>query len=220
MLFPPLCFFCRKEGRWLCEGCASTAPLHGNRTCPSCTLPSLNGFFCVHCGRDSSLTQVVSVFIYDERAKRLVHSIKYGRVTAGLDVFTPFIVNAWKVHGLMLDMPVIIPIPLHPVRLRERGFNQAEIIARVLADFLQSTVCCDGLSRKRNTVPQSSLSKEERASNVKDVFECQRGEMISGADILLIDDVTTTGSTLQDAARALKGGGARSVSALTLAHGA
>jgi ComF family protein len=117
--------------------------------------------------------------------------------------------------GLRVD--VIVPIPLHRARKRERGYNQSDLLACELAAYLERPVLGDVLVRRRATAPQVGLSAAEREENVQGAFECVGGEA-AGKRVLLVDDVYTTGSTLAAASAALRDGGARSVWAYTLAR--
>jgi ComF family protein len=121
----------------------------------------------------------------------------------------------WQETKLSADL--VIPVPLHPSRQRERGFNQAGLLASVLAERAGLPLNDVQLSRTRATPPQVGLGAEERKANVQDAFTW-RGSGLEGLRILLIDDVCTTGATLEACAVALAAGGAKSVWALTLAR--
>lgn len=111
-----------------------------------------------------------------------------------------------------------MPVPLHPKKLRERGYNQSGLLAKQLGLFLGLPVIENSLKRKRNTPPQTKIiSRDERWRNVSDAFVCNGGD-VKGRNVLLIDDVCTTGATLDACAQALKSAGAISVWGLTLAR--
>jgi ComF family protein len=111
---------------------------------------------------------------------------------------------------------MIVPVPLHPRRLRQRGFNQAGLLARELGRRLRRTTRFDVLTRKQWTEPQTRLNREERLNNVKNAFQVISPGAIKGVRILLVDDVYTTGTTLSECARELKRSGAAEVTALTV----
>jgi ComF family protein len=125
---------------------------------------------------------------------------------------------AWdRLRPVSLEIDAIVPVPLHARRLRERGFNQSALLARELGRHLGRPVVEDVLVRTKVTVPQVGLNAEQRHSNVSDAFRCQ-SRHLAGQQVLLVDDVCTTGATLEAACVALRQGGAASVWAYTLAH--
>jgi ComF family protein len=116
------------------------------------------------------------------------------------------------------DYDVIVPVPLHWRRLYWRGFNQAALLARALAHRMALPVDTGSLSRIRSTSPQTAQSSDERRRNVKDAFVVRRSSRMAGKRVLLVDDVITTGATVNECARVLKGAGARAVDVLALAR--
>jgi ComF family protein len=125
----------------------------------------------------------------------------------------------WMQHPLPADAPVdvIVPVPLHADRLRERGYNQAALLAREMGGRLGIAVDEKALLRRRPTAPQAKLDAKQRKDNVRDAFHCS-SDALADKRVLLIDDVCTTGATLDACAIALYESGARSVQALTLAR--
>jgi ComF family protein len=113
---------------------------------------------------------------------------------------------------------LVVPVPLHPARKRERGFNQAEVLARELSRF-RGLSLGKALDRIRYTTTQTQFDRTERMENLKDAFRLRHGCNVQGLRMLLVDDVLTTGSTLSECASVLKQGGARSVYAVTVARG-
>jgi ComF family protein len=116
------------------------------------------------------------------------------------------------------EFDFLVPVPLHPKRRRERGYNQAELLARALSGRIAVSFCSDAIERIRPTLPQVGLSESQRQENVSKAFRCRDSQRISKKSILLIDDVMTTGATAASAARCLLDGGALRVSLLTLAR--
>jgi ComF family protein len=125
-------------------------------------------------------------------------------------------VDYWRRVPLPVD--VIVPVPLHRSRLRERGYNQATLLAQALGAQVGLRVCEDWLVRTRATAPQVGLDASARKMNVIDAFQCRNGDAVAGQRVLLVDDVCTTGATLESCSLALHRAGARSVWALTLAR--
>lgn len=118
------------------------------------------------------------------------------------------------------DGPLLIPVPLHPRRLNWRGFNQSELLAKDIADTFQMEMALDVIERTGNAVPQADIKeREERLKNLNGIFGVKNGIRIAGREILLIDDVCTTGATLNECAKVLKASGASKVVALVVARG-
>jgi ComF family protein len=117
-----------------------------------------------------------------------------------------------------LFFEAIVPVPLHPTRLRERGFNQALLLGRILGKIHDKRVLVTPLKRIRNTLPQVQLDHGERAKNVREAFAVMDPKKIKDRHLLLVDDVFTTGATVNECAKVLKKSGAKTVSVLTLAR--
>jgi len=148
----------------------------------------------------------------------MIHLFKYGGKTGLRFFFEEMIgrfVREYKVPISGFDL--IVPIPLSSTRMRERGFNQSELIARLLAQRFEIPLCTKGLIRTRNTPNQARLSQKERWTNLHGAFKINHSHITTYSNILLVDDLLTTGATLSEAARLIKESGARNVSALTLA---
>lgn len=167
-----------------------------------------------------------ALLLYHEQsaAAQLIHELKYNFIEEALHPFESFF-DSWKqsvsasLHrtrpGSMESCEIIIPVPLHRRRFAERGFNQAELIARMVGKKLNLQIS-NSLQRTRFTRPQVGLSHEEREQNVKSAFALNG--VLLAKNILLVDDVYTTGSTMQECARILKQAGAQSVVGFTLAR--
>jgi len=147
--------------------------------------------------------------------REAVHRLKYSGRTTLAEPLGDLMAVYWMQHPMPTD--VIVPVPLHAARLRERGYNQATLLAREMARRVGLMVNEQMLVRQRATAPQVELNAMQRKENVHDAFCCS-GDSLDGKQVLLIDDVCTTGATLEACAVALYAGGARSVRALTLAH--
>ena len=151
--------------------------------------------------------------------RELVHRFKYGGETwlAGL-------LGEFLRHGLrdarLADkgFDAVVPVPLHPLRRREREFNQAEVLARDLARG-EGWVFCDALQRIRYTVTQTHFDRRRRMKNLREAFRVRRNAAVEGKRLLLVDDVLTTGSTLDECARMLLRAGAEAIDALTVTRG-
>ena len=177
--------------------------------------PSASGL-CARCRSTPFQVERIRSAVYSEGALReAIHAFKYDGVTALAAPLASLMVEYWSKQPTSVD--VVVPVPLHERRLRRRGFNQAALLARELAKQVQLPLDEGSLVRHRSTAAQVDLDADERRENVRDAFRCI-GDSVAGKDVLLIDDVCTTGSTLEACATALREGGAKSVQALTLAR--
>lgn len=213
------CLLCGSDSgdEILCTACIADLPSMPAMTCPCCAEQTSYGERCGACLKDAPhFDRVTAGFAYDFPVDRTIHALKYGHqlpVAAWLGRWL-----ATQLHGNEYDL--IIPLPLHGGRLRERGFNQSMEIARSIGKQLALPVQHESLQRIRATQPQADLPYKERHHNVRGAFECRHDH--GGQRILLVDDVMTTGATLNECARVLKIHGATSVgvavAARTLKH--
>lgn len=158
-----------------------------------------------------------AIFRYDEGSAKLVHAFKYGGKTVGRATFCALANEAGPLAELS-PPELIIPVPLHAKRLKSRGFNQALVLARILFPGPRPRIAPQLLVRTRWTEPQTTLSGRERRQNLDGAFAVRQAERICGRQVLLVDDVFTTGTTLNECAKVLKAHGAARVEALTLAR--
>lgn len=228
ILFPIFCADCGKEGEWWCPACRRKSKTVLIAKCPVCLRNSIrqlaDGATCVVCRTVSALDGVVAFLPYFEKqpAAILIQKFKYQYAEDIIDVWKK-IVAPIKFFWLENQKSVaIIPVPLHPRRERERGFNQADLIAKIFyekmaTDFPSIEFKINrGLIRQRFTRQQAKLTKEERLENTKDAFVWQGKECPK--TIILIDDVFTSGATLQECAKTLKSAGAKIVWGVTLSR--
>lgn len=193
----------------------------GAPQCIVCGSRSLDGVTCDGCREKTELRRVWAPFSYkDEVIRNALHIYKYGRAQELAEPLGVFLISALKrSFPLRMKNTVIIPIPLHWRRKRERGFNQSELLAKRVGAAFQIPVSVDSLIRTRNTPPQIKMEDDEqRKANITNAFSVKNPETIQDKTVLLIDDVATSGSTLEEAARILRESGARTVWAATVAH--
>lgn len=153
--------------------------------------------------------------------QNLIYKLKYGGKDELGNELSFFLMKAWERYPEIHDSDAAVPVPMHGSSLRERGYNQAEVLAFCFARNLgpaRGLPFSKALARTRRTTSQTRLHSADRAKNVESAFAVKDPALVKGKTILLIDDVCTTGSTLQECAKALKKGGAKKVSALTLAR--
>lgn len=158
-----------------------------------------------------------SCVLYEGTAKELIHQFKYSGKEYLAESLVPFLLKRWLQDPEMKTADFFASVPSHPARLRDRGYNQSEVLAREFAKTAGRPYL-SALKRSRNTVSQTELGKEERAKNVEAAFQVRNPSSIQGKRALLVDDVCTTGATLSECARTLRQAGAAEVFALTLAR--
>lgn len=212
LLFPPVCVGCRRVGRWICPRCWPRVRWIAERSCLRCKAPSSDAI-CLGCaGASSSCQSVVAVAVFEGVGREAVHALKYQGRHAIAGMMGKLMAQA--AAGLEFDL--IVPVPLHRTRMRERGYDQAALLARTVAQRLQRTYQREALERIRPTLQQTTLKAEARRANVAGAFQSTR--QLEGDAILLVDDVSTTGATLDAAATALKAAGAGRVVGLVFAQ--
>jgi len=214
-LLPQDCFLCAAPAgnSLLCPSCIASLPRLTPERCPVCALPTPGAAVCGACLKQAPhFDATQAVFRYEFPVDRLVQSLKYAHRLAGAD----FLGRALAQSPVPFRPDLILPVPLAPARLAERGFNQALEIARPLARLLGVPLEIDRIHRRRDTAPQASLPWKERKQNIHHAFECELD--LAGKTVLAVDDVMTTGATLEELARMLKAHGAVRVETLVLAR--
>jgi ComF family protein len=215
------CLLCGRGsgGQILCRACADDLPRLPASRCRRCALPIPSapaGECCGRCLRHPPhYDRTLAVFSYGFPMDRLIQSFKYGHRLA-LAAFLGGELAAQIVQVVDAPVDLVVPLPLHPSRLRERGFNQALELARPVARSLGRPLDVRVCRRIRPTPAQAGLPWKERKKNMRAAFDCTRG--ISGQRILLVDDVMTTGASLDECARTLKKHGAAEVTLLVAAR--
>lgn len=195
-----------------CAGCALDLPPLGE-ACPRCAGPGPGGAVCGRCLADPpSFDATVALWRYGFPVDRLVLALKYGGRLPLARAFGAAL--AARVAGRQVD--AVVPMPLAPPRLRERGFNQAMEIARALARETGATVASDRVVRVRDTPPQADLPRDARVANVRGAFACAGA--VAGESLALLDDVMTTGASLEELAATLKRAGAARVECWVVAR--
>lgn len=208
MLFGDACFLCRGAARGvLCTACEEELPRLPTELCPRCALPSPGGAACGRClAEQPAYDATVAVLSYDFPADALIHALKFRGELALAPFFGGILAEQLARRPGMEGADLVVPVPLAPRRLRERGYNQAMEIARHLGRGAPELALCE---RSRDTAPQMELPYAERQRNVRGSFRCTRG--LVGARVAVVDDVMTTGATLDEMARTLKRAGATRV---------
>lgn len=216
LLFPPRCVGCGRVGVQLCDSCRAELKPVLPPVCPLCGRPTARPQLCSRCRQSPlQIDGVRSALYFDGALRAAIHALKYRRAQDLAGPLGEILGIYWRDHPIPAD--VIVPVPLHPARERARGYNQSALLARGLSEAAELPVRKDLLARVRATAPQVELGAEARRENVRHAFHCAT-EAAAGLRVLLVDDVCTTGATLEACSQALRAGGASSVWALTLAR--
>jgi ComF family protein len=213
---PQCCVLCAaaSANAILCDACRGDMPTIGE-ACPRCALPSPRSAVCGAClSTPPAFDSAFAAWRYAFPADRLLQALKYGGRLALAEPLAQALACGIRTHGLVVP-DRIVAMPLSKRRQRERGFNHAHEIARCVATYLDTPLGHD-LRRTRDAPPQAGLSKRERVANVRGAFEAGTG--VTGCAIAIVDDVMTTGATIEAAARALKKAGAARVDAWVVAR--
>jgi ComF family protein len=217
LLYPPRCALCGRLGVLLCDGCATLLPRAAGRRCEVCWLPLAAGAACRACAEhEYAFAGLRSAYRYEGDVRRLVHAFKFGGQSALAPLLARPLIEVWGEQRLGAD--VSVPVPLTGRRRRGRGFNQSALLAREIGRAAGLPVS-EALARRRFPVPQArSRTAAERWRNVQGAFAVTDAEAFAGRRVLLVDDLATTGATLDACARELLAAGAAEVIALTLAR--
>jgi ComF family protein len=222
-IYPPVCLICREVIREenpqnprvaVCSDCWNALEVEEKPYCSECKLDLQFGQ-AHNC--PAYLDRVYSLGMFDENFQEMIHHFKYkNKISLGKKLGQG-LAEKLKEYNLV-NYNHIIPVPLHKARKRERGFNQSEILAETLAKELNLLLQKEILFRIRNTKDQTKLSEEERKRNVAGAFEVRdTGRILAGKKVILVDDVITTGATLNECAKVLKQAGVKEILAVTIA---
>ncbi|MGQ9490599.1 MAG: ComF family protein [Anaerolineae bacterium] len=215
VLYPPRCPGCGRLGMLFCPACLARIEPMPAPACPRCGRPGPDDKLCPDClATPSPLDAIVSAAVFAPPLRNAIHQLKYENNRSLAEPLAALMATAWSRVPSPVDL--IVPVPLHRQRLAERGYNQAALLARNLAEAVGVLVDERALVRARPTLQQVGLGREERIRNVAGAFSCRRD--VVGRRVLLVDDVCTTGSTLEACAEALRQGGAAWVGGFTLAR--
>lgn len=221
ILFPQFCLGCQKEGSFLCSECFEKIPVYSGFFCPVCGKRDFRPRKHPACAGKTSLKTLISATSYENLLVRdLIHNYKYNFIQTLAEPLSQILIKSInatvgeKARTYFFTNTIIIPIPLHSKRLNWRGFNQAELIAQKLSEFYKIPLVNNALIRVKNTIPQVEAGEaEKRRKNIKEAFVCLKPDK----KILLVDDVSSTGATLEEAAQVLKQSGAKEIWGIVVA---
>ena len=216
------CVLCNATGAMLCDACRSDAALDGNDACRRCALPLSRGAaatrLCGRCLRKSPAYDATHAFaLYAAPFDQLVRGLKYRATLAYAPLLASLLVTCLPPEP---PFDALLPVPLSRARMAERGFNQSIEVARALSRLTRIPLWTDGVLRIVDTLPQASLPFDERRSNLRGAFAVvdTHRDRIAGRRIAVVDDVMTTGATLDELAHTLKRAGAATVTNLVVAR--
>jgi len=241
IFFPKYCFGCKKQGIYLCEDCKACLeisqyqyclckkPIIYSGKCNKCKLKKLDALYFAISYQKSLIKKLIQYFKYEPLIKELSNPLTFlviehfqlleNQPSFLIDKVNESCASSSRFANARVTDYILIPIPLYIKKLKWRGFNQAEEIAKELSNFLDIPSAFDCLIKNQETRPQTELNDQERKENVKGVFLIKNKEKIKNKKILLVDDVYTTGSTMEEAAEVLKKAGAKKVIGITIARG-
>lgn len=225
ILFPTFCLSCNLEGSFLCASCKTTLP-NVPPACIGCGILTPGdsshppGHTCLRCRKKTLISTFFSPLAYQHPlVRRLIHEFKYRRIRGLSPILADLITSYLEYYAVSLpEHSVIMAIPLHPRKQRVRGFNQARLLAQDICLSLLHPIETNNLIRIVSRPAQAKLDAKHRRMNTEDMFALLKPQDVRGKHIILIDDVKTTGTTLEQAATVLKKAGARRIWAITVAH--
>ena len=221
-LFPSFCLLCRRRGPWLCIDCQSTLGLQPHFLC-LCTKPTklTAPGRCPRCAQ-TKLSGLINALSYEnKKVQRVLYCFKYEPLLRELaKPLAQLIFDQLRLaeYQLPANDYILVPMPLHRRRLKWRGFNQAELLAKELCILFGYPLISNCLVRTKATKPQVNLTKQQRLENLRGAFALQNAAALKAKNVLLIDAVYTSGASMQEAARILLNNGAHSVLGLVLAR--
>lgn len=203
LVFPISCLGCGKEGVWICSDCQAAVSAFPGKDAGRIKI--------------SGIDEIIIATSYEnELIQKAVHLLKYKSIASLAEPLAQIILRNTGIKSMEKNS-LFVSVPLHKQRRRERGFNQSELIAKHLADAEGWETGNSVLVRKRHTAPQMKLDREDRLQNLKDAFVLNKS--VVNKNIVLVDDVLTTGGTLKECAQTLRAGRPRKITAVVVAHG-
>lgn len=225
--FPQYCVSCKKyitesAGYPLCKECEEMIQKNISPYCLVCGRPvhTNRQTLCRRCReKPFSFDLARAITLYEPPIKNAVHAFKYRKILSLRILFIHLFVEFFSSNPFFRDIDGILPVPLHQSRLREREFNQAEILARDISEFLQKPLFNKAVTREKETLPQVGLSMKERRLNLRSAFRVENKNFLAKKKILIIDDVLTSRSTVDSLSMALRRAGSQTILVLALATG-
>jgi ComF family protein len=207
-IFPPRCAGCNRHGVIWCDECKENS-VRRSKVCPSCNRNSYGGSLCVKCENSPPFFERIYAHgLYLGRLQKAIHNLKYNRqISFGAKIGEEI---GYQIKGNNWNFDIVLPIPLSKQRYKKRGYNQVQLMAEAIG-FVNGVFYSNSiLIRRKDTSSQVGLTLKERENNIKGAFFVKSNQIV-GKNILIVDDVFTTGSTLNEAAYTLKSAGANKI---------
>ena len=223
-VYPPFCFICEddlnKREHLVCERCWSSFDLIDRPYCQRCGLPlKVRDTTCACCeSTDFCFSATRAAYVYTEDVRKVIHAFKFQRKTSLARRLGRIMAFTIGHDTHFKDVDCLVPVPLHPSRFRERGYNQSALLASEISAELGVNSFPAVLARKKSTKAMTALTPERRLRNVENAFAVTNPETLKGKNVALVDDVFTTGATVNACARALMEAGVAEVKVVTLAR--
>jgi ComF family protein len=213
IIFPKVCVECGKEGSDICNECFCKIQTRKTQQCPHCKRENANGKFCgEYCKKDYQFDQLIVCTDY-KQIRNLIIQFKYKFSKDLIKIFTKLLKNELK---NCTSEASVVPAPIHKKNLKRRGFNQSLLLAKAITQILPNTKLVDCLQEKESRSQQAHLDRSHRLQNLQNSIIITAHSSLK--NILLIDDIVTTGSTLNECSRVLKNAGAKHITAIVLAR--
>ena len=210
LIFPKVCFNCstrlKDSERFICSVCRKELLPYYKSFCELCGAYNVeSGQICIHCfNNEYEFDKCRSVTRFNDVTKKLIHELKYNEMTQVADIFSSLAIDYLEKVKPFDRIDYVISVPLHIVRKRTRGYNQSEIIAKKIASHFNWSYVPSIIKKHKATLSQANLSAKARLTNVENAFSVDSKNRIEESNLLIIDDVFTTGSTVNEISRTLK----------------
>lgn len=202
----------------ICKNCFDALPFMTERVCLHCGDPLVSdGDYCKRCkGKKFIFDRAFAPFIYKNEIRSLIFDLKYNNKKYIAKYLAKFMADIIIKNKIYVD--TIIPVPLCDKRLKSRGYNQSELLAKEISNMLNISLNTESLKRVKETPTQTKLDFIDRQMNMKDAFKVYKPKLIKDKAVLLIDDIYTTGATILECSKVLRKAGVKAIYCLTCAH--
>ena len=205
LIFPPICGFCGEtQTRFICNRC--------ERIVDSIAINKIDEY------NDKYFNNHLYIFKYEDIIREKIIDYKFENKVYLYRTFSEAIIRNKQNIDFINKYDILIPVPIHKERKKQRGYNQSELIVRIIADEVKSIkLQVNVLKKDKNIVAQSTLNKAKREENIKDVYKIVNSEKIKNKKVLILDDIYTTGSTVNECSKVLKEAGCKEIGVITIA---
>lgn len=222
LIYPKRCLNCSNVGDHICDSCLGSLSFCETQICPECQRPAIGGFTHALCQHPQGAERLLCAFKFEGPIEKGIKALKYQGVKEIAQTLIDLALESFTTANVTFgEDSLIVPVPLHPIKKLERGFNQAVLLSSALAQRLGLEMQTSWLMKEKENPSQTRLNAQERAVNVRGVYslnpKAQKLDSVRDRDVVLVDDVFTSGATLRECAKVLKRAGARFVYLLAIA---